>query len=248
MEAEDGSSLLTETLAPLLGVVTATLIFLAPLSDVRQIALTGELADFNPIPLGFIVTNALSWILYSLLVRNFYIFWSNVSGFCLGLYYIVSALGARDVPASARSLVTTVFTAGPFLILIGFHVAFLVVNPDDPDKARSLGGWICVAALLAFYTSPLSTLHHVLLTRDASSFSYPLSLACVLNGALWTVYGLVIGDGFVWAPNAVGAVVGVVQVGLLVVFGRGEGAGGVGRGKVQGYRAVESDEDGVEEG
>jgi solute carrier family 50 protein (sugar transporter) len=64
----------------------------------------------------------------------------------------------------------------------------------------------------------MSTLLNVIRTHDASSFYWPLSLTCLINGALWTVYGIFIGDGFIWGPNLLGAFLGLVQLGFIFAY------------------------------
>jgi hypothetical protein len=81
-------------------------------------------------------------------------------------------------------------------------------------------GASCNVVLLAFFSSPLSTLAHVLCARNSASIAanWPLTAASLANAALWTAYGLAIGRPFVWAPNAAGVALGVVQLALIAVL------------------------------
>ena len=45
-----------------------------------------------------------------------------------------------------------------------------------------------------------------------------ISATSMLNGLMWTVYGLATGDVYVWAPNAFGAVVSAFQLFLCAIF------------------------------
>jgi hypothetical protein len=48
--------------------------------------------------------------------------------------------------------------------------------------------------------------------RDGSYFSFPMALANGINGALWTVYGLVIEDWLMAAPSLVAVISSIIQV------------------------------------
>jgi hypothetical protein len=79
-------------------------------------------------------------------------------------------------------------------------------------------GFITVFILLIFYGAPLSVLAEVLRTRNSVSLFWPLSVMAAVNGCLWMSYGLAVNDAFIWAPNAVGAFFGFVQLILICTF------------------------------
>lgn len=79
-------------------------------------------------------------------------------------------------------------------------------------------GFITVFILLIFYGAPLSVLAEVLRTRNSVSLFWPLSVMAAVNGCLWMSYGLAVNDAFIWAPNAVGAFFGFVQLVLICTF------------------------------
>jgi hypothetical protein len=72
--------------------------------------------------------------------------------------------------------------------------------------------------LFCYYLSPLATLALVLKTRSSASLTLPLCVMNIVNGSLWMTYGLVLSDPFVWVPNAIGAVLGVIQTSLCLAF------------------------------
>ena len=54
-------------------------------------------------------------------------------------------------------------------------------------------GSVSVAILLVYYVIPLSTMVTIVRHKDASSIYLPLAAAAILNGGMWTIYGLVSG-------------------------------------------------------
>ena len=77
------------------------------------------------------------------------------------------------------------------------------------------------------FASPLSTVSEVIRTQSAASIYAPLTFAQVANCGTWTMYGLGIGDSWVWGPNTAGLLLGIAQLGLKIVFpSKGQGQGG----------------------
>jgi uncharacterized protein with PQ loop repeat len=76
-----------------------------------------------------------------------------------------------------------------------------------------------ILILVFYFLAPLSTLWQVIRQRDSSSLVLPLSVMVIINGSLWSTYGIVaLNDPFVWAPNVFGATLGVVQVFLKLTI------------------------------
>lgn len=57
---------------------------------------------------------------------------------------------------------------------------------------------------ISFYAAPLSTAWQVVRSRDSSSIFLPAALTNLVNGALWTAYGIAVTDVFIWIPNGTG--------------------------------------------
>jgi hypothetical protein len=68
-----------------------------------------------------------------------------------------------------------------------------------------------VFILLVFYTAPLSALAEVFRTHSSASLYLPFAAMNVINGLLWTTYGLALGDSFIYVPNM------VRQLGMLLL-------------------------------
>ena len=72
--------------------------------------------------------------------------------------------------------------------------------------------------LVFFYGAPLSTIYQVLKTRSCASIHVPTMLTNTANGAFWFAYGVAVWDLFIVIPNGLGALLGVVQFVLRIVF------------------------------
>ncbi|KXS09968.1 hypothetical protein M427DRAFT_201379 [Gonapodya prolifera JEL478] len=214
------SDILTQYVAPGVGVVTAIAIFVSPMKDVHGVVKSGDLGSYNPLPAAFTFVNCLGWALYSFLVRDWFVFAANFLGALLGLYYSFQLVGVGPMGMSAliRRQMLGVLMCGTFVMLLGFSMVNILVLPQE--TAKNVAGIICDVVTILWYISPLSTIVSVLRTRDASSFSLPFSLTCTVNALLWLVYGLFTFSPFIWVPNSIGSLIGILQIVLSAMFGR----------------------------
>lgn len=89
------------------------------------------------------------------------------------------------------------------------------------DRTKELiVGCVVNANLVVFYAAPLSTIWAVLQTRSASTIHIPTMLTNTANGTFWMAYGIAVFDLIIVVPNALGAILGAVQIVLCVVFPR----------------------------
>ena len=185
--------------------------------------------DLNPLPLVLMLGNAAGWVAYSVATTppDIYIFLCNALGTLLGLFYTVSAVSlAADSSNSteAESKRTVNVIAGTALASSALIMACGGVQAFLPSMTAAqhelMWGSAANLILIAFFSSPLSSLAHVLKTRCSATVfaNWPLSVVSTGNSALWTAYGLAIGRPFVWAPNAFGCVLGVVQLLLCALL------------------------------
>lgn len=205
---------LAMTVAPTLGALFANAMFLSTLSAVLAARDAADMGSLNPIPLVAIAGNCMAWLGYSFATRDAFVFAANLPGLLLGLFY---SLTAARLSASYRSVELLLLAYAAIIGVSGFSASML-----GGARARALTGAVANTLLLAFYSAPLTALAKVLATRSSESLHAPLSLTSCLNGALWTVYGLAKGDPVIWAPNASGAIVAMVQLLLIAIFPPGK--------------------------
>jgi solute carrier family 50 protein (sugar transporter) len=219
--------LFLEHLVPALGVLVANALFFSPLKPVLAARHGhGSFSSAAP-PLVFAAmhANTLAWLVYAFLRRDPYILASNLFGALVSQFMLLATVQAggggggggsspsSSAAAEAGARAALFFTA--LLIAAGAGVAFSGISLDAASKAW---GWVTVSVLLVFYASPLSALARVLRSRNSSSLQLPFAAMNAANGALWAAYGLAVHDAFVWAPNVVGCIFGLLQVALCVVY------------------------------
>jgi solute carrier family 50 (sugar transporter) len=105
-----------------------------------------------------------------------------------------------------------IFYLALFTVLIMFQV--------DQSRQEFVLGVTVNLNFVFFYGAPLSTLWQVLLTHSSSTIHIPTLLFNTAHGAFWCAYAAAVLDPFIAIPNAVGVVLGVVQMILCVIFPR----------------------------
>jgi solute carrier family 50 protein (sugar transporter) len=74
--------------------------------------------------------------------------------------------------------------------------------------------------LVFFYGAPLSTIYTVMKSRSAETIHVPTMLTNTANGSFWAAYGIAVLDPFIAVPNALGALLGLIQIILCLLFPR----------------------------
>jgi solute carrier family 50 (sugar transporter) len=178
---EDVCSIFFGTIFPILGGITSTLLGLSTLPAVLEASQTRDLKQLNILPLAILFISASVWLLYSYIVSNYYIFFSNIINVGSCLFYVLTCLPLET--RDRQKLITRlmVFLTG-CLLSVG-AVCFITFKDDEAVRVQIMG-WAGVIMLLVFYTSPLSTLMTVIKTKTSDSIHLYLSIASIINGKL----------------------------------------------------------------
>jgi solute carrier family 50 protein (sugar transporter) len=236
---------LLEHFVPALGVLVANALFLSPLKPVLAAKRQNALGPLNPLVYCAMHANCVGWLVYAFLKRDPYILASNFGGALLAQFMVLSCVGAADASSpherQARdAAIRSALFFGGVLSAAGAAISFSNLPLEQAARAW---GFVTVAILLVFYASPLSVLARVLRSRNSASLQLPFAAMNAVNGLLWAAYGFAVNDAFVWAPNAAGAVFGVLQVALCLVYPPTPLGGGSG-GDLAGAAAAALAEDG----
>lgn len=68
------------------------------------------------------------------------------------------------------------------------------------------------------FAAPLSTIFTVLRTKSAKSLPRAIIFANVLTSGLWTTYGVIKHNKYIYGPNGTGLILGIAQVYLYHKF------------------------------
>lgn len=199
---------------PALGCLIANVLFLSPMPAVLRARRERSLGDLNPIPFIMITLNCLAWVVYSWIIRDAYVFAANEVGLLCGVFYTLQSY--RYATHKAQDLLMATSVVGTLVFTVVGMVHGRVELSDTAQQ--TLWGAVAIVFLVFFYTSPLSSTLQVLRTQDSSSIYWPLSLMNLINGAMWTAYGLALKDYFIGIPNLFGACMGLLALVLRAIF------------------------------
>eukprot|EP00591_Stephanopyxis_turris_P017738 CAMPEP_0195538766 /NCGR_PEP_ID=MMETSP0794_2-20130614/49706_1 /TAXON_ID=515487 /ORGANISM="Stephanopyxis turris, Strain CCMP 815" /LENGTH=284 /DNA_ID=CAMNT_0040672773 /DNA_START=362 /DNA_END=1213 /DNA_ORIENTATION=+ len=111
----------------------------------------------------------------------------------------------------------------------GFHViqillfwllilSIVELFPFSHDGKENIVGIVVNLNLLFFYGAPLSTINTVVTARNSSSIHRRTMILNTSNATFWFVYGCAILDPYIFLPNAIGVILGIIQGMLCVRF------------------------------
>ncbi|KAI8466413.1 MAG: hypothetical protein J3K34DRAFT_460906 [Monoraphidium minutum] len=199
---------------PSLGCLLLLLLYISPLPAVLEVRRRRYIGDVNALPFAILGSNALGWLFYGFLIRDWFIYTPNMLGFLAGWWYALTCYKfSKDAAQDAL--------AG---VILGTGVLFFAVGAAHrgldagPQLARTLWGGTAVGVLGLFYLAPLTTMLRVLRDRDSASLNGLLCATNVLNGAAWGAYGLATNDLFLALPNAAGGAINAACLALCFIF------------------------------
>lgn len=212
---------------PLFGMILANIMWCSPMKAVLQARETRSIGSLNSIPFVATITNCIGWMLYGCLKKDAFLFFANVFGIVLGMFYTINCLTlttkkpeeasfSKDYLITESLLLFSVF----FWCLMGLFCAMLFNSFNDPvAQAANLVGYVSVTFSISYYAAPLSTVFQVIATHDASSLYLPTISINFINGCCWFFYGLIgTHDIILWGPNGLGILLSCFQISLIIMF------------------------------
>jgi Sugar efflux transporter for intercellular exchange len=145
---------------------------------------------------AFLVNSNMLYTLYSIILRDLYLFFSAWIPLLMSLFLCSTAIhllereGHTEEENTVRVRVEyTLFGSTCLIILLGFICGFMI-PPSDFDLVKRVVGTCCLAGSLCFQAAPLLNAAEIVATKDSSSLYVPALLVNGLSSLLWFVYGL----------------------------------------------------------
>jgi uncharacterized protein with PQ loop repeat len=170
--------------------------------------------------------NCIGYTSYGILRKDFYLFFANLPGLCLAVFYSLVAISLLAKSETKRDTDKMNLVIGGLLFGIAFWCIFGMAagmafeNTANPraHAATMIGLTACVFSII-YYTAPLTTAMTVISTKNAESLYAPMIIVNFINALLWSLYGLVgINQPAVWVPNMIGLFLAVFQLGLVFKY------------------------------
>ncbi|OIT00317.1 PREDICTED: bidirectional sugar transporter SWEET2-like [Nicotiana attenuata] len=221
--------------AGIAGNIFAFGLFLSPIPTFRRVIRNQSTEQFSGLPYYSNVYGLLNYLICAwygtplISPDNLLVTTVNSVGAVFQLAYIVLFVMSIEKEKKFRMLgwILTVF--GLFsIIVIG---SLLIV---DLQLRRIIMGSLSCASLISMFASPLFIINLVIRTRSVEFMPFYLSLSTFLMSASFFLYGTFSFDPFIYVPNGIGTVLGVVQL-LLFAYYRNSSRGDFTEGFIVSY-------------
>lgn len=107
-------------------------------------------------------------------------------------------------------------------VMLFSPLMYIKFYETDTKVAMEYLGSYCVLLTVIGYGAPLVSLTDVIRSRSTESLSFSLIVANFMVAVLWTVYGGLIKDKYVQAPNVLGGVLALLQLSLFIIYPRSQ--------------------------
>lgn len=188
-----------------------------------------DIGDINPLPFVAMVFNCIGWIGYACLLQDFFLFFANIIGLVLGLFYSIVCLTLLAKQGEGQQYSQLYLTVERLLLfalffwsLMGLLAGTLFNQSSNTRKeSANLVGLLSCAFSIAYYAAPLSTMVEIIRTKDSSSLFLPMIMVNLVNAIMWFLYGAIAKhDINIWGPNGLGAILSTIQIMLLLLYSK----------------------------
>ncbi|XP_011082807.1 bidirectional sugar transporter SWEET2 [Sesamum indicum] len=204
--------------AGIAGNIFAFGLFLSPVPTFRRIIRNESTEQFSGLPYIYALLNCLITAWYGLPMissDNLLVTTVNSVGAVFQMVYIIMFIRYAEKAKRLRMLGLLLMVFGLFAVIaIG---SLLIVD----FEARHLTiGFISCASLISMFASPLFIINLVIRTRSVEYMPFHLSLSTFLMSTSFLLYGIFNFDPFVYVPNGIGTLLGIIQLFLYSYYKR----------------------------
>ncbi|KAK7324488.1 hypothetical protein VNO77_28066 [Canavalia gladiata] len=200
--------------AGIAGNVFAFGLFVSPIPTFRRIIRNGSTEMFSGLPYIYSLLNCLICMWYGtplISPDNLLVTTVNSIGTIFQFVYIILFLMHAEKANKVRMLVLLLAVLGMFAIVI---VGSLQIA--DVLTRRFFVGFLSCASLISMFASPLFIIKLVIQTKSVEFMPFYLSLSTFLMSTSFFLYGLLNDDAFIYVPNGIGTILGMIQ--LILYF------------------------------
>ncbi|XP_058210276.1 bidirectional sugar transporter SWEET2 [Rhododendron vialii] len=202
--------------AGIAGNIFAFGLFVSPIPTFRRVIRNKSTEQFSGLPYIYALLNCLisAWYGSPLMsVDNVLVTTVNSSGAVFQIIYITLFITHAEKPQKVRMF-------GLLLAVLGIVALIIAGSLQISDFAlrHILIGCLSCASLVSMFASPLFVINLVIRTRSVEYMPFYLSLSTFLMSTAFFVYGMLNYDPFVYLPNGIGTILGIVQLALFFYY------------------------------
>lgn len=198
--------------------IAACYMFASLFPSIREVQREKTTGTLQLLPILSMFANCVGWGLYGVLRKDYFpLVVTNVVGAGFSLFYTVAYYQNSSAQHSVLKKILATYAA--LLVLVLYPVYSYEPQQDVQDHV----GYMAVGISAIMFGSPLVVVKEVIQTRNTDTMPFALIAAGAMNCLLWLIYGFILADWFVIAPNLVNLFLGVIQLMLFVIFPAGKG-------------------------
>ncbi|XP_052179292.1 bidirectional sugar transporter SWEET2a-like [Diospyros lotus] len=197
--------------AGIAGNLFALVLFVSPFPTFRRIIRNKSTEQFSGLPYIYGLLNGLVCLWYGLpIVSNgtvIAVAVVNSIGATFQLFYIAIFIiyAEKEIRVKMMGLLLGVF--GVFAA-----IAFASLNLFEPPERQIFVGYLSAMSLISMFASPMFVINLVIKTKSVEYMPFSLSLATFLTSFSFFLFGALKCDLFLWVPNGIGMILGIMQL------------------------------------
>ncbi|EXB54069.1 Bidirectional sugar transporter SWEET2 [Morus notabilis] len=191
-------------------------LFVSPVPTFRRIVRNRSTEQFSGIPYIYALLNCLVTLWYGtplISPDNVLIMTVNSVGALFQSVYIILFIVYSDKPTKVRALVLLLAVFSIFGVVVGGSLQII-----DPLIRRNVVGLMSSVCLVSMFASPLFIINLVIQTKSVEYMPFYISLSTFLMSTSFFLYGILNYDAFIYVPNGIGTILGIVQLALYFYY------------------------------
>ncbi|PON98543.1 SWEET sugar transporter [Trema orientale] len=191
-------------------------LFVSPVQTFRRIVRNRSTEQFSGLPYIYALLNCLICMWYGtpfISSDNLLVLTVNSVGAVFQLVYIVLFIIYGEKPTKVRMLGLLLAVLVLFAIIVAGSLQIV-----DFQMRWMVVGLLSCASLISMFASPLFIINLVIQTKSVEYMPFYLSLSTFLMSTSFFLYGLLNSDAFIFVPNGIGTILGIVQLVLYFYY------------------------------
>lgn len=204
--------------AGIAGNIFAFGLFVSPIPTFRRIIRNQSIEHFSGLPYIYALLNCLICTWYGtplISYDNVLVMTVNSIGAVFQISYIILYIIYADKDKKMKMLGLLLAVFGLIAIIIAGSLQIV-----DREVRWIFVGLLSCASLISMFASPLFIINLVIRTKSVEFMPFYLSLSTFLMSTSFLLYGIFNFDAFIYVPNGIGTILGIVQLALYFYFKR----------------------------
>ncbi|KAL5564987.1 hypothetical protein UlMin_028151 [Ulmus minor] len=191
-------------------------LFVSPIHTFRRIIRNHSTEQFSGLPYIYALLNCLICVWYGtplISSDNLLVVTVNSVGAVFQLVYLILFIiyAEKSIKIRILGLLLAVFILFSFIVAGSLQIS-------DQILRRVIVGLLSCVSLISMFASPLFIINLVIQTKSVEFMPFYLSLSTFLMSTSFFLYGLFNNDPFIYVPNGIGTILGIVQLALYFYY------------------------------